>query len=188
MSALDLLEARVAFVTHARPSIDYVRARGIHWTRAEAACGGPFMAPVIAVPPESFAIDPAGDEAIVIEARAEDGRTVLDLVTWRASRPGRWRCMIGAAPALGMAEAASPYTGGEPLLLHRTPERWLQFGCRGAVLLDRVRGARWLLDLAPVVETIALEDDDHAAAVDEARHALVARQRLVVPVRSMEAA
>ena len=183
-----VLEERAALVDLARliSGMQYLRETGIDYATAEVACGGVFVAPVLAVPPNSFTISEEGSEGVVVEALAEDGVTVLDLVTWRPSSPHRWRTLLGAAPALGMATAVNPatYFGGLPLQLYRTPLEWLQARCDGAVLLDLKRGARWLLDVDNIAQTLALRDDAHAAEIQATRIALITRQRLVVPVAS----
>lgn len=178
-----LFYARFQRIELARPSWRYLRDVGVDFGATEHACGGAFMAHVVATAPMSFDFDPSGGEAIVIEALDESNRCV-DLVSWRPSAPHRWRRMFGTAPALGMAAAANPttYIEGLPLQLFRTPLEWLQSACDGAVLLDRRQGARWLLDLDGFVDALAPRDDAHAAEIQADRLAIVQRQCLVVPV------
>lgn len=182
MSAIDLLRARALAIRYAKPATDYCRAAGIDWLKTETATGGLFTAPVVADPPRSFLIDPAGDEAVVIDALDEGGRTI-DLVSWRPAHPGRWRTFLGRAPALGMRGATLATTYNDPLRLWRTPERWLQADCRGIAPLDLTRTVRWLLDLEGLVTAMAPEDEAHAAEVAAARRSIVNRQRIVVPAR-----
>ena len=181
-----LFEERAALVEHARllPGARYLRETGIDYATAEVACGGVFICPVVAVPPRSFKIVEDGSEAVVVEALAEDGVTILDLVTWRPSQPDRWRTLLGVAPALGMAAAvnAGTYFDDLPLQLFRTPLEWLQARCDGAVLLDPEDGARWLLSLNGIATTLAPRTDEHAAEIEAARLSLVTQQRFVVPV------
>ena len=189
MSALDILRARALAIQYARPATGYCKGAGIDWLKTEAATGGLFLAPVVADPPRSFLVDPAGAPAVVIDVMDETGR-VADLVSWRPANPGRWRTITGQAPALGMARATNPnlHIEGLPLRIWRTPQRWLQNECTGIVPLD-VRGTmRWLIDFDGVVKTLAPEDDDHAAEIDAARHALVAGQRLVPAARRVREA
>ncbi len=185
MSSHDLFNARAALVEYARllPGDRYLRGPGTDFATAEVACGGVFICPVVAVPPRSFMIDEEGGEGVIVEALDEGGRCI-DLVTWRPSQPDRWRCLLGVAPALGMAAALNPgtYMAGLPLQLYRSPEEWLRASCDGAVLLDPARGARWLLSLDGIAGTLAPRDDAHAAEIDAARLALVTRQRLLVPI------
>ena len=184
MSALNLLRARTDLIQHARPSLSYVKSQCIDWASAEMACGGIFMVPAQAVPPQSFRIDPAGSEAAIVEVYDEYGLTV-DLVCWRPADPSRWRCLIGAAPALGRVKAVDPatYVFDEPLKLYKTPLRWLQQRCYGAALLDPDRGARWLLNVAP--PAIAAEDEAHAAAIHAARQRLVTASPILLPERPL---
>ncbi len=183
MSALDLLRARALAIRYARPAIAYCKAAGIDWLKTDAATGGIFLAPVIADPPRSFTVDPAGPDAVVIEALGEDGRAV-DLVSWRPGYPSRWRTFLGRAAALGMQGATLPFTYNDPLRLWRTPERWLQADCRGVVPLDLARTVRWLLDHDGMVSTLAPEDEEHAAEVAAARRTIINGQRIVVPARA----
>ena len=180
-----LREERAALVDLARlqAGARYIREAGIDFNVAQVACGGCFIAPVVAVPPRSFTIDESGGDGVVVEALAEDGQCI-DLVTWRPSQPERWRTLLGVAPALGMAAAVNPgsYFDGLPLQIFRSPEEWLQASCDGAALLDPERGARWLLSLDGIAGTLAPRDDAHAAEIEAARLALATRQRLVVPV------
>ena len=185
MSVLDLLRARADLIGHARPAISYCRSVGIDWRRTEKATGGIFLAPVVAEPPRSFRIDPAGADAVVLDALDERGSTV-DLVSWRPGAPMHWRTFSGRAPALGMAAAMNPNRDG-PLRLWRAPETWCQAGCDGAVLLDMALGLRWLLDLDSLVPSLAAEDEDHAATISAARRAIVSGQRIMVPARARTA-
>ena len=177
----DLLRARLDLVRFARPSIAYCRENTIDWVATEPMCGGVFLAPVRFDGPW-FDIVEDGEEAVVVEALAEDSTTVMDLVAWPINDPTRFATAIGAASVLGENVAANPstYFAGAPLRLFRTPLAWLQSGCDGAVILDPTRGARWLLDLPS--SRIAAEDDGHAAEIEADRLALVTRQRLVVPI------
>ena len=189
MSALDLLQARALAIRYARPAISYCKAAGIDWLKTEAASGGLFMAPVVADPPRSFLIDPAGPDAVVIDALGEDGR-VIDLVSWRPGLPANWRTFSGRASTLGLQGANLAATYNDPLRIWRTPECWCRADCRGVVPLDMERTVRWLIDLDGTVNTFAPEDEAHAAEIAAARRAIVNRQRIVVPAsaRAVEAA
>ena len=187
MSAVDLLRARALAIRCARSAIPYCRTAGIDWLKTEAASGGLFMAPVVADPPRSFLIDPAGSDAVVIDALGEDGH-IIDLVSWRPGFPANWRTFSGRASTLGLQGATVAATYNDPLRLWRTPERWLQADCRGVVPLDMERTVRWLLDHDGMVSTLAPEDEAHAAEVAVARRTIINSQRIVVPARVSEAA
>jgi hypothetical protein len=183
LSALDLLRTRALAIRYARPATAYCKAAGVDWLKTEAATGGLFLAPVLADPPRSFLIDPAGSDAVVIDALGEDG-SVVDLVSWRPGFPANWRTFSGRASTLGLQGATVPFTFNDPLRLWRTPERWLQVDCRGVVPLDLARTIRWLLDHDGMVSTLAPEDEDHAAEVAAARRTIINGQRIVVPARA----
>ncbi|RYB01513.1 hypothetical protein [Lichenibacterium ramalinae] len=189
-TAFDLLQARTAFVTLARPSVAYCKALGLDWNEVEAAAGGVYMAP-IRTSGDFFGFDPQGIEAAVIEVRATDAWTVQDLVAWYPTAPDQWFVAVGGVPALGMAHATNPasYFGRMPLELYQSPAEWLQANCHGAVLLDTVAGVEWLYEL-PQPLTIAVRDDAHAREIDAARRQLGfgRRHALVVPADSRVAA
>ncbi len=182
LSDLDLLRARAMAIRYARPATAYCKAASIDWLSTETATGGLFLAPALADPPRSFLIDPAGADAVVIDALGEDG-SVVDLVSWRPGFPANWRTFSGRATALGLQGASVPFTYNDPLRLWRTAERWCQAGCRGVVPLDLGRTLRWLLDHDGMVSTLAPEDESHAAEIAAARRAIVNAQKIVVPAR-----
>lgn len=184
---VDLLLAHADLIEASRPSVAYCRKNGIDFAATVPACGGVYLAEIYA-DGRTFLPCAGGALAAWCEAIAEDAEAVLDVVAWPVDRPERWWTLGGLAPALGMSFAANPasYAFGSPLRLHRTPLRWLQAKCDGAVVLDRQLGARWLLDVpAP---RIATEDRAHARESVAAMDALVGRQRFVVPANDMEAA
>ena len=183
MSAVDLLRARALAIRYARPATAYCRAVGIDWLKTEAATGGLFLAPIVADPPRSFLIDPAGPDAVVVDVLDEDGR-IIDLVSWRPAFPTNWRTFSGRASTLGLQGAIVAATYNDPLRIWRTPERWCQADCRGVVPLDMERTVRWLIDHDGMVSTLAPEDEAHAAEVAAARRTIINSQRIVVPARA----
>ena len=183
----DLLLAYADLVAASLPSFDYCQANGIDFAATVPAAGGVHLAEV---QPEGRTFLPCAGGALAAwcEALAEDAETVLDVIAWPVEKPEHWWTLSGFAPALGMAHAANPatFTFGGMLRLYRTPLRWLQNGCDGAVLVDSHLGARWLLDLqAP---RIATEDRQHAREVVAAMDALIGRARFLVPRAEREAA
>lgn len=187
MSAADLFRARADLVDMARPSVAYCHRLSLEWPEIAAHAGGVFMAPIVVDGPW-FNFDPGGVEAAVVEARAADDLTVVDLVAWVPSKPERWFRAVGGAPALGIASAANPatYACGQPLQLYRSPEDWVVARCCGGVLLDLDAGVDWLVSV-PLARTIAVRDDEHARQIDGARRrlGLPRHQRLVVAAPDM---
>jgi hypothetical protein len=113
--------------------------------------------------------DPAEREAeasAVIEVLGDDGETVIDLVAWPLRAPGRFASLFGYVLMLGAARVADPatYFDGQHLQIFKTPLRWLQAGCAGAVIIDP-HGAR--LKLRRATGPIAGEDLDHAKAIQK---------------------
>ncbi|UIJ72357.1 hypothetical protein [Aurantimonas sp. HBX-1] len=107
-----------------------------------------------------------GDEgetatAAVIEALGRDGRTAVDLIAWPLNDPSRFLSMFGAASMLGIRNVTSSgeYIFNAPLRIWRTPLRWLQSGCRGAVVVNPAVAARDLLD---ALGRISGEDREHS--------------------------
>ena len=95
----------------------------------------------------------------------KDQGEVIDLVAWRADEPRSIATLHGQAIGLGFDQLTNPATWafGERLMVHRTPLRWLQAGCKGYVPLDH-RHAFMALRLA--LGDIEAEDDDHAQVLD----------------------
>ena len=178
---IDLLEARLALLTLARPSHVYCRQHSIAWRETEPACGGVYLAPIMPLPGGRFDFAPDGVEAVVCEAIDPDGIEVIDLVAWSADDPARVWTAIGAAAVLGANVAANPATFafGRPLRLFRTPLCWLKAGCDGIAILDLDRAVRWLIEAD--VPVLAAEDDAHAAELHAARVRLIQGQRILVP-------
>jgi hypothetical protein len=188
VSAPDLVSARLARLVMARlgPDIAYAKANAIDLGAAEAVAGCLTVCPVAPRHDGGFDLTEDGIEAVVIEVVGEDYERVEDLLAWLPDRPARWRCMFGTAGALGASAAVNPatYFDHEPLMIFRTPLRWLQAGGLGLVPLDMRWTARFLFAISPMASTVACEDDVHAAEIAAARHALVDEQELVVPAES----
>ena len=107
-----------------------------------------------------------GAPAVVIEALAEDGETVLDLVAWPTIRPDRFTTAFGEADALGIGNILlnpGSWAFGRVLQMHRTPLGWLQGGCTGTCVLDHRFISYWLRQ-AP--GPIRAEDSEHARQLD----------------------
>lgn len=128
--------------------------------------------------------DPAEREAeaaAVIEALGDDGATVIDLVAWAIGEPGRFASLFGDVSVLGADRVGNPasYFGGQHLQIYKSPLRWLQAGCNGAVVIDP-HGARIVLRRAG--GPIAGEDIQHARALQKLSH--IPASRVLAPLRA----
>ncbi|GJD94153.1 hypothetical protein [Methylobacterium iners] len=132
-------------------------------------------------------LDPEGEFHLGCEAFEEDGHTVADLVLWRPELPGDFATVIGAAVGLGLSQVRNPatYAYGWPLLVHRTPLKWLQAGCRGVVVLDRDSAPGWLAE-AP--GQIAAEDIEHGRELARMLHGYFDPEKIVRPAVTGSAA
>lgn len=121
--------------------------------------------------------DPLG---FICEVLADDGVTVDDLVAWPLASPANFKILLGRGVILGLEHATNPasYHFGKPLEMFRTPIGLLQAGGKGAVVLDRARAGRFLIDLPGAV---AGEDVDHARELLQMAEAVVDRSRFVAP-------
>jgi hypothetical protein len=90
--------------------------------------------------------DNPGERAAIIECIAADGWTRVDLCAWPTDRPENFALAFGYADLLGADQIENPasYFNGHPMPVWRTPERWLQHGGEGAVLLNKTGGPRVL--------------------------------------------
>ena len=185
---LPLLAARAELVSRANPTLDwldYTRNAGLD---IPTVCR---FAGLIAVTRCVFFdhcrfdfADPAEREAeaaAVIEALGDDGETVIDLVAWAIDAPDRFASLFGDVSMLGDDRVDNPasYFGGAHLQLFKTPLRWLQASCNGAVVIDP-HGARIVLRRAG--GPIAGEDIQHARALQKLSHMPAAR--VLAPLRA----
>lgn len=111
------------------------------------------------VEPNRFEFDPEGVEVVVLACLSE-WEEVDDLIAFRPGDPGKVRSYDGRAVFLGEHVVANPatYAFQQPLRVFRDPLGWLKAGGQGAVILDKSRVWRRLLD----VPAIAAEDELHA--------------------------
>lgn len=118
--------------------------------------------------------------AAIIEAFGRDRQTTVDLVAWPLDRPSDVLSMFGTCSLLGVANvyAATSYTFGQPLRVHRTPLAWLQAGGHGVVVVNAQMAARDLLD-AP--GRICGEDRRHSEQLASLVSRLFDRSRFVAP-------
>ncbi len=133
-------------------TVDYLADQGIDINAVAGFCGSPTVLPITLLPNRLFDLPDHGAETIdgvVIEARGEDGETIIDLVAWPVANATDIHTLCGAAPMLGLWQAfnAATYVFDVPLVMHRTPLAWLQAGCNGAAVTIPRLVARTFLDL-----------------------------------------
>jgi hypothetical protein len=182
VSRLD--EVRLQLYAEADLSLEWIRwcrGTGINFDEATAHAGVVIGCRLV-FDDSGFHLDRAGTRSVAIEALGEDAETVIDVVAWPLEEPDRFRRAIGWAAGLGISQVTNPasYFGGRPLLVHRTPLRWLQAGCCGVVVLDRHSAPRWL---GEALGRIAGEDVGHGRQLARMLHGSFDRRRIVAPVR-----
>ena len=183
---VELLLARAELYERADPTaqwLAYIKAERIDARDCCPHCG------LLAVTPCAFfssrfdfaAPDEADAEpAAVIECLGDDGATIIDLCAWPLADPTRFAIMFGTAFALGIERVDNPatYFAGQHLQLYRTPLRWLQAGCDGAVILDQASAHLWL---SRALGNVAGEDREHAEAIRPAYSAASTRRENSCP-------
>ena len=162
-------------------TVDYLDAAGIDINAIAEFCGSASVLPITLLPSQRFDLPDHGAEAVdgmVIEARGEDGETIIDLVAWPVASPADVRTLLGQAPLVGMWAAfnAGTYTFDYPLIMHRTPLDWLKADCEGAAVVIPKLAVRTFLDICDIGGRIGAEDFDHA---HELRRHLDAMTKLV---------
>ena len=168
-------------------SVDYMAAHGIDINRVARHCGCPTVLPIMLLPNRRFDM-PDGHgaestEGCVIEARAEDGETVIDLVAWPISNPRNVRTLLGRVPILGLSQAfnASTYVFGYPLVVARAPLDWLKAGCQGAAVVTPKLAALTFLDITNMGGRFGGQDAAHAHELRKMLQALVDQVEIVAP-------
>ena len=189
---LPLLAARAELISRAEPTLDWLDCIRNNAIDLPTVCR---FAGLIAVTHCVFFnhhrfdfADPAEREAqpaAVIEALGDDGETVIDLLAWPIDAPSRFGSLFGDVSMLGAERVDNPasYYAGQHLQIYKTPLRWLQAGCAGAVIVDP-HGAR--IALRRAVGPIAGEDIDHARAIQKLTR--LPPQRVLAPLRRRTAA
>jgi hypothetical protein len=124
---------------------------------------------------------PSSRPAIVVEAKAEDDHTILDILAADVKQPTRLASMFSSVDILGLYAAYNPatYFKGKPLRVYRTIETWLCAGCNGSVLVDPDKAWRLLPSL---LGPIGVEDLAHGREVLRLTEPFLAPERILVPV------
>jgi len=186
---LTLLAARAELLCRAEPTmdwLDYVRNNQIDIPTVCRFAGVVAVTHCVFYDHRRFDFaDPAEREAepaAAIVAMGDDGATMIDLVAWPIEAPGRFGSLFGDVAALGADRVGNPasYFAGQHLQIYKTPLRWLQGGCSGAVVIDP-HGARIVLRRA--VGPIAGEDIHHARALQKLSH--LPASRVLAPLRAV---
>jgi hypothetical protein len=116
----------------------YLKAQGIDWDEITERAG-PICRHMLTFTEDGF-FDPHpyGRSSLVHVVHAGDGTTALDLVAWPMTAPNVFACRLGMSGILGADQLLNPatYSHNQPCSLWSTPLKWLQEGCRGAVLLN----------------------------------------------------
>ena len=112
-------------------TVDYLAAAGIDTNAVADFCGSPTVLPITLLPSHRFDLPDHGAEAVdgmVIEARGEDGETVIDLCAWPISNPARTfaRCLAERL-WLECGRRSMPQPTFSTIRLSYTGRRWT--GC-----------------------------------------------------------
>jgi hypothetical protein len=136
---------------------------------------------------ETFLFDADGELAAVIEAMLFDDcreQVTADLVAWPLNDPDAFVTAMGpndGADILGPQWMV--HRRGAPLMVHRTPLRWLQAGCEGCVLL-KPGALHWLHKAGgPFIA----EDLEHGRELRDLLGANAIRHRILVPEKARAA-
>jgi len=168
------------------PTVDYFTAHDIDINAIAGFCGSPTVLSITLLPNMLFDLPDHGAdsvEGVVIEARGEDGETVIDLVAWPVADPSDVRTLLGQSPMVGLSAALdnSTYVLGRPLIMHRTPLAWLQADCEGAAVVVPQLAARVFLEIADIGGRLGAEDFDHARELRRHLDAMTKRVEIVAP-------
>lgn len=130
----------------------------------------------------AFGFDQFGESAFVFIVTGDDAETELDLCAWSASEPEIFGTLLSQAPLLGADRVLNPatYYADQPCPLWRTPLRWLQEGCQGAVVVQAIPAS---VVLARAPGMFAAEDIEHADEL--VRSGAAKPSKLLVPKASL---
>ena len=171
---------------HWQTTADYRFEHGINISQVAGHCGCPTVTPITLLPHRRFDLPNPNDETVegcVIEARAADGETVIDLVAWPIADPADVRTLCGAAPMVGLWSALNPgtYTFNYPLVVYRSPLAWLNADCEGAAVAVPKLAVQTLLEITDIGGRIGAQDAAHAGELRGLLQALVDQVEIVAP-------
>jgi len=126
-----------------------------------------------------FVYDELGETGFAFVVADVDAETPIDILAFSARDPSMFGTLLRQAALLGADRDLDPasYYGDKPCPLWRSPLRWLQEGCEGAVVLAPIPAAT-VLARAPGM--LAAEDIQHARQLTKS--AAIPMHKLVVPV------
>ncbi len=121
--------------------------------------------------------DELGEPAFAFVVTGENAETETDVVAFAVRNPEIFGTLLGQAALCGVAAITNPasFCGG-PCPLWRTPLRWLQADCQGAVVLDP---GRVYPVLAAAPGKFVCESWDHADGLVKA--GAVPKFKIVIP-------
>jgi hypothetical protein len=166
---------------------DYRRDNGIDLNRASGFCGSLIVADIVLLSNRRFDLpDGHGAESVsacIIEARAGDGETIVDLVAWPVTNSADVRTLLGRASMVGLWAALNPgtYYLDYPLQVHRTALDWLRAGCDGAAVVIPELAARTFLEIADMGGRISTQDFAHERELKSHLKAMIDRVSVVSP-------
>lgn len=106
-----------------------------------------------------FAFADDGMLAAVLTA-LDENKIMADLIAWPVDCPDKFAPALGRVAILGLDQIDDPDTWDEhPLVIHRSPLRWLQHRCRGVVVIDEQAAS---LHLGGALGQLVGEDQMHA--------------------------
>ncbi len=168
------------------PTVDYLVGNGIDVGAVVGFVGSPTVLPISLLPNRRFDLPDHGADAVdgvIIEARSEDGDSVIDLVAWPIANPTDVHTLCGAAPMLGLWQAfnAATYVFDCPLIVHRTPLDWLKADCNGAAIVIPKLAVRTFLEISDIGGRIGAEDFNHAHELRRHLDAMTKHVEIVAP-------
>lgn len=143
-------EARAEFYDRAldqmSDNLDLLRSLGLNSQALPTYLGALAVVKVTFDAIEGWDFSDHGEPAIVAEVFGRDGETPIDLVAWPVDAPDQFETFAGYGEGFGIEQVnvASSYFGGRPLVVHRTPLKWLRAGGLGVVILNQRNAPEWL--------------------------------------------
>ena len=169
------LHAIIGAALPSQRQIDTALENGID-AQAMISAGGFGIASVTFVD-DTFEFD-GGTKAMIIPVYDHpDLIEIVDLVAVDARRPARFARFLKRGWALGEHWLNSPWQAVEPMIIRRTPLRWLKEGAEGLVILDWTTAREELQH----VDTIIAEDLQHGREIRRLMQHPPWRGKVMVP-------